>query len=163
MENALDFGLSLVGTPYQWWGGGNCEEYEPMWTLDEPVPKKENIVFCNCAGLLNLIHRYNNKKIPYCSFSKGGTESYYIYYQNVSEDFNINKIYPRGTLIMKNYKDIHDQGHVAIILENLGLKSKILQSHIDNKTNGVTTFYDLETSHKNYNYQKAVLPENWII
>ena len=80
-----------------------------------------------------------------------------------------------GTLLIRNYRDINDQGHVAVILENKGKKSLVLQSHVEGEflksiLPGVNAMYTLEESHnifKDHNgngcyYEKIVLPENWL-
>ena len=162
INDAINFGKSLVGIPYGWWSGGDCDIKGPMWAENGPVPK--NINSCNCAGLANLILRYMNKELPYIeNITIGGTLSYFTYYESVSEPFDIDKTYPIGTLLMRNFRDIDDQGHVAIIIENTGKISKVLQSHIDDTTNGVNIDYSLEESHCGDYYEKIVLPENWLI
>lgn len=163
LQNIINYGLSLVGIPYDWWREGPCQIKEPMWAENGPEVLKKDIISCNCAGLINLLLRKSGKKLPYFEKSIGGTESYFRYYNNVSEDFDINKMYPIGTLLMKDFIDVNNQGHVAMVIELKGKKSKILQSHIDSEINGVTTFYDIEESNKIYNYEKIVLPENWIL
>lgn len=163
MENALSFGKSLIGTPYGWWGGGEIEHGHPMWAEDKPIPDRSDIISCSCVGLVNLILRYCNKQIPYNKTSKGGTDAYADYYKNVYEMVNIEKRYPIGTLLIRGYRDIDDQGHVAIIVEDKGTQSKLLQSFTFQEDNGVNMKYTFEESHDGYYYEYAVLPENWIL
>lgn len=166
IENAVDYGISLLGTPYKLWGGGACEKKEPMWAKNGPVPKKDEITSCNCAGLINLILRFSGKKIPARSLLEmGGTPDYEYVYKKKSIPIDINYNYPVGTLLVRNYRDYQDQGHVAMIIENKGKYSKILQSHYykPNNDNGVNIKYTLEESHNGYYYEYAVLPENWLL
>ena len=166
---SLNFGLSLIGVPYEWWGGGDCESKAPMWAENGTVPNKDEIISCNCAGLTNLILRFSKKKIPHTEFNgMGGTGAYANYYKDVYNKFDINIKYPIGTLIIRDFRDIDDQGHVAIIIENNGSQSKVLQSFtFKNKYPGVNINYTLDESNKcdnigtNY-YEFAVLPEHWL-
>lgn len=162
INETISYGISLIGIPYQKWGGNEIEQGPPMFAINNPLPSLKEITTCNCAGLVNLILRYRNKQLPFDGITIGGTKAYFSYYLDKSENFDINTNYPKGTLLLKNYVDINEQGHVAIIIENKGRKSKILQSQIDNYINGINTHYTLEQSHDNYNYEKIVLPDNWL-
>lgn len=163
INDTINYGKSLIGVPYKPWGGNDIEKGEPMFAVNEPIPSKDEIKSCNCAGFLNLLHRFRNKKLPYNNSFIGGTDAYYYYYLSKSDDFNINTVYPKGTLIIKNFRDYKDQGHVAIIIEDKGKESLVLQSHFDEYVNGINMYYTLDKSHKNYNYEKIVLPDNWLI
>ena len=131
--DAINYGKTLIGIPYELWTSGPCQIREPMWVEDSQPPVMKEII----------------------SFD---------YYNNVSQDFNIEHEYPIGTLLMRNFRNFQDQGHLAIIIENKGKDSKILQSHYElSGFNGVNIRYTLEESHIGYYYEKIVLPENWLI
>ena len=51
---------------------------------------------------------------------EGGTQIWFttLRKQHKLEPFDINKIYSRGTLLIRHYKDAQDQGHLAIIFSN---------------------------------------------
>ena len=117
------------------------------------------------------------KKLPYSKKTQtmGGTESYFEFYKDKSYEFSINNTYPMGTLLMRNYRDINDQGHVAVLLETKGKDSLVLQSHVEGEylkstSPGVNAMYTLEDSHKSFTdengngsyYERVVLPENWL-
>ena len=167
-EKAIEFGLSLIGTPYGYWKGGVNQVTAPMFADNNPLPPKNQITCLNCAGLVNLMLKSIGKKIPYNGEgSMGGTESYGEYYLYKSTTFNINKNYPIGTLLIRDYKDLNDQGHVAVIIEDKGKNSLILQSHVDGEYfkdtyPGVNTMYTLEESEGDGYYEFAVLPEDWL-
>ena len=163
VTQAIEYGISLIGIPYELWTSGPCQIREPMWAENGPPPNKNEIVSCNCAGLVNLILRYSNKEIPHTNNTRGGTPNYFLYYQDVSKDIDINNNYPVGTLLMRNFRDVKDQGHLAVVIENKGKDSKILQSHYEkNGFNGVNIKYTLEESHSGYYYEKIVLPDDWL-
>lgn len=156
INDIINYGLSLRGIEYGDWGGNEPEIGEPMWATDEPSPPKDEIRKCNCAGLVNLMLRHAGIKIPYLnSTGRGGTMAYYYYYQSVSKPFDINQLYPEGTLFIRNFRNIHDQGHVAILLSN----RNVLQSI---PSEGINSNYTLEKSYDDNNYECAVLPQDWL-
>ena len=156
----IKYGQSLIGKPYGKWIGqdfNNIDE-EPMWSMDLHPPKE--IKSASCAGLINLMLRHVGINLPHSKGCKGGTMAYHDYYENVAEKFDKNKIYPECTLIGRNYYNLDDQGHVAIVLSN----QHVLQSfHPD----GINSTYTLKESNEMSNgqnyYQYAVIPENWLI
>ena len=173
----LEYGIKLIGLPYGYWTGGENQVGPPMFAQNGPVPDKKEITSTNCAGLCNLILRSLGKEIPYSEKTKtmGGTESYFDYYKNKSYEFCIENLYPMGTLLMRDYRDINDQGHLGIIVETKGKQSLVLQSHVDgeylkSKKPGVNAMYTLEESHKSFKnqdgsgcyYERVVLPEDWL-
>ena len=176
IEDAINFGLSLVGTPYDYWKGGDIQILAPMFAINGPCPNKKDIVSANCVGLVNLMLRYVGKEIPYDIDTCGGIYAYSQYYKFLKQPFDIQKSYPKGTLLIRNYRNIYDQGHLAVILEDKGRHSKILQSHVEGEwfkstSPGVNTNHTLDESHKSFYdtnnnpcyYEFAVLPENWLV
>lgn len=157
VSRALAYGTSLVGTPYGWWYGGGIPEGEPMWAAAGPPPSADDVYAANCTGLTNLMLRYVGKEIP----GYGGTGSYYDYYYDVSEWFDANRDYPPGTLLLRPYSDVYDQGHAAVVTYG----GYLLQSFADCfgcTTPGVNDWYTVAESHRGYYYELAVLPENWL-
>lgn len=174
---ALEYGVKLIGTPYDYWKGGENQKGAPMFAENGPLPHRLNVVSLNCAGLCNLMLRSLEKTLPFSKKTKtlGGTESYFEFYKNKSYKFCMDNIYPRGTLLMRDYKDLNDQGHVAVLLEDIGKESLVLQSHVEGEyfksiKPGVNAMYTLEESNKFFKnadgtgcyYEKVVLPEDWL-
>ena len=174
---ALEYGVGLIGTPYGYWEGGENQIMSPMFAQNGCILNKKEIVSLNCAGLCNVILRSIGKELPISLTynSMGGTEAYFEYYADKSKDFSICEIYPKGTLLIRKFRDVDDQGHVAILLEDKGKMSKVLQSYIDGEFHksvlpGVNAIYTLEKSHKSFTdkngngccYEKIVLPEDWL-
>jgi len=164
---ALDFGVSLIRTPYDYWKGGNNQTNAPMFAKNGPIPDRNEITSVNCAGLINLIIRYIGKELPFKNDEIGGTSAYAYYYRGVAVPFDITNRYPKGTLIIRDYRDINDQGHVAIILDDNGEKALVLQSHVEgpffeSTSPGVNNKYTLEESHDGNYYELAVLPKDWL-
>lgn len=110
----------------------------------------------------------------------GGTTIWFRYLKNKNwlEPFDITKRYPKGTLLIKNYKDLHHQGHVAVVVsedkdihpwENYlihsipELRPKILPkgpvSFGMTKMMIVQSYYFSENQH----YSHVCLPENWLM
>lgn len=161
VQKGIDFGKELIGLPYGWWEGGPLQKKEPMWAENKKTPETKEIKSANCAGLLNLIFRHLKIELPHSKKGGiGGTMAYYDYYKKkgVIEDFDINKEYPTGTLIGRKYKNVKDQGHVALTV-NRQNKTYVLQSF---DKEGVNMKYTLKESHDGGYYQYAVLPENWV-
>uniref|UniRef100_A0A6C0J9E8 Peptidase C51 domain-containing protein n=1 Tax=viral metagenome TaxID=1070528 RepID=A0A6C0J9E8_9ZZZZ len=175
MIQAIKYGMNLIGTPYGYWLGGENQECAPMFAKNGPSPNKEEITSLNCAGLVNLILRSVGKELPFVAsndkcieYSIGGTEAYAEYYKDKAIKFNIETNYPSGSLLIRGFRNIDDQGHVAIIIEEKGKQSLILQSHVDGEffestTPGVNALYTLEESHNNGYYEFIVLPKDWLL
>lgn len=100
-----------------------------------PPPSRNDIKRCNCAGLVNLMLRYSGITLPHYSTDTGvgGTMAYYYYYKSVSKTFDINTKYPNGTLFIRNFRSIRDQGHVAILLSNQFVLQSISSDGINSK------------------------------
>lgn len=146
----------LIGLPYGKWQGGVIRDGSPMWASNDKLPILSSINNVSCAGLLNLIFRYLNIRLPYSKEGGiGGTLAYGQYYSKVSIPFSIDdaRNYPNGTLIGRYYRDIVDQGHVAIIINGY-----VLQSF---DPDGVNMSYTIEESHAGYYYEYAVLTQYW--
>jgi hypothetical protein len=168
IKKAIDYGLSLEGTPYGYCYEDKCQKGNPMFAVNgNTVPKPLIKTICS-SGLINLILRYLGKELP--KDDKGnisGIKSYFYHFRNLSEEFNIDNTYPPGTLIMREFTHSIDQGHLAIILEEKGRNSRLLQSFHKKclKSSGVCSKYTIVDSHycnpEGY-YQRAVLPQNWL-
>lgn len=180
VTKAVEYGKSLIGVPYQWWSRGAIPEKAPMFAVNGQVPPREEISTCNCAGFVNLMLRYAGKQLPYHQYTgTGGTHAYWHFYNHkgVLELFDINRAheYPTGTLIMRKYRSITDQGHVAVlvndettnkqmVLHSITLLEFMNNSQQDREKNlGVNMKYTLEESHDGYYYDVIIRPENWLV
>jgi cell wall-associated NlpC family hydrolase len=158
VTKAIAYGESVLGAPYVWWKGGPLPKGAPMWTENGPPPKaavvrKEGT---NCAGLTNLMLRSIGKQVPHVKgYGQGGTAAYAEYYKKVATKFEVDRKYPAGTLIGRYYKDVKDQGHVAVVLAD----GHVLQSI---PKEGVNRTYTVQQSNGKGYYDYAVLPEDWL-
>jgi hypothetical protein len=114
MEQAIETGLSLIGTPYKYWYNGDLSDNAPSWNgSGKPnidIVKKEGLF---CAGLTNIMLRSIGLDVPKFPPYNGGTYSYginYKLYQFKLEDVR------RGDVLFRMYKDVNDQGHIAVAL-----------------------------------------------
>jgi hypothetical protein len=185
VDIALKFARSIIGSPYVWWKGGESTlgDNGPMWVANSKVPSIDQIMKegTNCTGLLNLIYRRLGKPIPGVAKGNklaGGTGAWYRYLKSVAEPFDYKKTYPTGTLLMRKYVNVKDQGHVAIVFEadaRCVLFSKLLHSYTsveydettckDKTTPGIAIDSNVGFSHfwvPDGFYQFAVLPEQWL-
>ncbi len=171
MEAALNFGKSLVdkNIPYTKWDG----EFPCSFYVDGvPSIKVLQEQGVNCAGLVNILIQYSGKSIPkeVCINNipidpRGGTKFWFQYFKNMGylEEFDYAKQYPLGTLLLRDYRDIEDQGHCAILIEHYKdpsktLYGKILHSYMPSKV-GITS---CGSSHFYQEYSHIVLPQNWL-
>jgi hypothetical protein len=139
IRKAINFIYSLIGTKYSWWMNNDDMRVneEPSYSINTNVPTKSYIKkhSINCVGVINLMRRINNLDIPGSNNPNykypGGTYIWYQYLKNKKklEKFNINKIYPRGTLLLKKYINYYNQGHVAIIYRSSKINTKIIHSY----------------------------------
>lgn len=186
IDNALKFGKSLIGAPRGVsWQSYKCgTDKNPFWTSNEPLPpisklKKEGMV---CAGLINLMRRYSGLSVLILKKNKknvlGGTGEWFSYLKRNKrlQVFNINKSYPRGTMLLRDYNPI-DAGHLAVIYKenkkgvlfsslihsvgwNDGSGRKVVK--IDDSV-GKSYFAQYNGTTNKGLYTHICLPEDWLI
>lgn len=186
INDALKFAVKLLKAPR----GKNWKLYKcstntnPFWASDDPLPsisvlKKEGLV---CAGLINLMRRKAGLSVLILGKDQkkvlGGTGEWFDYLKKLKrlEIFDINKSYPAGTMLIRNYNTI-DSGHLAVIYkENKKgvLFSSLLHSvgwndgsnnlfvKIDDSV-GKSYFAQYNGTTNTGHYTHICLPENWLI
>jgi hypothetical protein len=113
--------------PYRWWKSGMDFKSDDMfYTADGVPPTALEIIQSDksvlCAGLINLARRFMGLKIDQIELQdhtiiKGTTWSWFRILDK-KEPIDTTKIYPIGTLLMRDYTNEYDQGHLAIIATN---------------------------------------------
>ena len=172
MEEILTFAESLIGVKYTLWKGGPLSK-EPYPFYINEIPNIEYIKQngINCAGFINLLRLKSGKDVPGNGDYRGGTFSWFNHFKekNCLEVFDYRKRYPLGTLFMREYRSIKDQGHCAVLYEldknDLWLNNKIIHSY--NDENGGTVGLSV-LGHSHYSipegyYEYIILPENWLL
>lgn len=188
----LNYANSLIGTKYKWWkvADNTLGNKGPFWASDEPLPTvcKIRSCSCSCTGLINLMRRKLGLSVPGVLLGHkyaGGISQWFLYLGDKSlnngngklETFDINVKYPIGTLLIRNYRDENDQGHVAVIFsegKTNVLYEKIIHSYSDSPFSSEDKLVEpgiavtlLGTSHfytadpKGY-YTHACLPDDWL-
>ena len=169
MENIIQ---KLLGVKYKWWYDGSIINGKgPFYYENGTLPsidiiKREGI---NCVGFINLIIRFLKLELP----DEGGTDGWFKKLQNENklEIININKTYPKYTLLLRDYTNEQDQGHLAFTYNEIILKdNKIVHAYSKNKINknlnlpGVI-IEDFKISHKWFNetYTHVCYPKDWLI
>ena len=100
-----------------------------MVSLEEPF------VFLLSKSFINLIIRFLDLQLP---DEGGGTDGWFkkLKNENKLEKININKTYPKYTLLLRDYTNEQDQGHLAFTYNETILKdSKIIHAYSRNKIN----------------------------
>ena len=159
LEATLNFAMELINVPYEWWNPGECmiTDDAPFWAFNNPVPSVDRIKSSNCAGLINLLRRFNNLEIPGVrenNFNSGGTHKWSKYLDKVKTQFDPNIKYPSGTLLLRDFRDITDQGHLAIIYND----DNILHSR---SSKGIC-IEAYEVVYKVFKFEYAISHENWL-
>jgi hypothetical protein len=155
MENHLimQFVNKLVNTTkYTFWDPDKATYAVPYPFYCRTIPDISTIQTygCNCAGLINIIQLMRNRKVPGVltnNYYAGGTYIWFEYLQAAEclEPVDINKIYPAGSLLIRQYRDHNDQGHVAVVLTTGYLsQQKLLHCYI---SKGITIDETVLESH----------------
>ena len=191
INKALTFAISFIGIPYRWWKKGEAiHGNDKFWSANcssitaEQIKKEDKCIVC--TGLINLIRRHLGLSVPGIDGKlgklslkfPGTTWSWFRYLKknNRLEELDFNKKYPLGTLLVADYKNIEEQGHVAIIISELGEninEQEILHSYSNYYYNecanmkdvGITGIQKID-DYKIFEWFKAThvcLPENWIL
>jgi hypothetical protein len=166
IKKALSYGEKLVGKPYgKWTSSDNMVDVdEPYFAYDTKAPSPSKIKSASCGGFINLLRRSLDLNIPGKGDYKGGTQQwfYVLNKKKLLEKIDLKKSYPVGTLLIRNYKDVLDQGHVAVVYsQGLTLKtSSIIHSYYK----GILIDDNLKTfgDKKGY-YSHVCYPEKWLV
>lgn len=124
IRRALKFAKTFVGRRYKWWTPqvDMTSDQAPFWASNDLIPQKIDAM--SCTGLLNLIMRYLKKPVPGTEKVgyryPGGTWIWFhtLKRQGVLHKFDPSKRYPKGTLLLRDYRSDQDQGHAAIIYKS---------------------------------------------
>lgn len=116
----------LIGTKYVWWReGDDVTSAAPFYAENDYsiIPKIVMEAGCNCAGFLNLICRFVGTKIPGIDEKipmAGGTYIWFSYLNEhkLLQPFDPSKTYPPGTIVLRDYVDEEDQGHITLVISN---------------------------------------------
>ena len=123
----LTYAETLLGIPYRFWDPDvSCYDLEgPFWAGRKgEVPLKEiQNGHTNCTGFLNLLCLKFNLPIPGSEekhYYSGGTGLWWAMFEEKGKlvPFEEGKVYPQGTLFLRKYRDVEDQGHVAIVYDD---------------------------------------------
>lgn len=180
VNKILKYAKSLIGIPYTWWleGENTCSTLHPFYINKIPTLKYLKEYGINCTGLINLLRLKMGKDVKGVGKYKGGTYQWYKYFKdnNFLKEFKYNKKYPLGTLFIRKYRNIKDQGHVAVLYkwnEKKELKDETLHAYIIHAisneeypiNNGKVFVTNLGYTHFSTSYgyfDNIVLPEDWL-
>jgi hypothetical protein len=205
IDNALNYVETLIGLPYRWYNSDvdTFNGGDKFWCENSPAPladeiHKEDRSIC-CAGIPNLMRRCLGYSVPGLNgniqgeyrelYEKypGGTGAWflYLYQNNRIEELDTKKTYPKGTLLLAQFKDNDaDQGHLAVvyneidgnnnsqtICDQLIIHSYPTVSYNDkknHKNHGVVGVNEFHISNNLWKYDSdsyykfVCLPENWL-
>jgi hypothetical protein len=176
VQVALDYVSKLCGKPYKGWSDGEtmCNVDDPFWTKAEAPPAISAIGSLCCVGIPNLMRRCIGKAVPGQSFKyQGGTYAWFSTLESLDllEPFDIKSMYPVGSLLLRNYTDPEDQGHVAVVqahnmcpVSNAYLSARVLHATFIRNVCIDDTIEMSHTwdQHKAY-YTHVSRPENWLM
>ena len=175
IAEAREYLNKILGTRYEWWTSGVVPARGPAWARDgvPPPPAEVRQEGCFCAGVPTLARRAVGLPVPTLGNENydGGIVAYFgsadgapaIYarkgYFNVhgrERRFDLEGARRPWTLIGRKFRDVKDQGHVAIVLPN----GNVLQSY---PPAGVNDDVSLERSHAGDYYEVMVFAEDWLL
>lgn len=122
VKNIID---KHLGTPYVWWNENMIDCGEQSYANNKELLdfEKINQIGMNCVGLINIIRKSLGLDIPGVKEGTAYAGGTYVWFKHLKKykklkKFNIRKVYPEGTLLIRNYKNETDQGHMAVIYES---------------------------------------------
>ena len=170
VKKTISFAETLLDTKYTWWIDGDT-------TSDNHYPFYITKVKDNCAGFINLLRLNLGLDIKGSGDYKGGTYCWHNYFKenNMLEEFDIHKTYPIGSLLIREYSDPEDQGHVAVLYKKSKGKNEesiyycdIIHAYSEGEypdstgkvgtTNTSVSHFSISTGYYNY----IVLPKDWL-
>lgn len=173
MEDIILYSSKLIGIKYTLWEGDHQSTYDNShpfyidYIPDLDYIKKYGI---NCAGLVNILRLKTCGNVPGEGKWRGGTLSWYNHLKSINAlvNFNINEDYPVGTLLLRNYRDIYEQGHLAVIYKkhkNVPGSNYSIIHAFNGKTQSKVVVSLIKDSHFIISegfYEYAILPNNWL-
>jgi hypothetical protein len=176
MQEVRAYIESLVHIKYLWWLEGPTGPNAPFYAENGPPPPLDQIRAngLNSAGFINLVRRYQGLEIPGVKenrWNAGGTYLWFRYLEqrNLLKPFELSKCYPPGTLLIRDYVSVFDQGHVVI---SMGM-NRIAHCYPDDPTPVAKTLVEpgvrIEPLNLSMNwgfngyYTHTVAPEDWIL
>ena len=166
-DAALEWINPLVGRmPYGLWTGGCVPSGPPAWGISRPPPSRSYLrgkrIFC--AGVPNLMLRFVGKRVPTYGNDcyDGGMVAYWSYFEGFHQPFELHAV-KRGDLLLRRYRNVEDQGHVAVALGD-GAAALLLQSYWSHGDGlpGLNKLITVRTSHAVVHYERIVRVNNWI-
>jgi hypothetical protein len=112
------------------------------------------------------MRRYNGLTVPDCLADyPGGTGSWWEFLMGSWQTFDPASVYPRGSLLFRPYRDIYDQGHAAVLLDDNipACNSRLLHCY---DPVGVMVDDKVSKSHSWFQegyYQYVAFPECWLV
>ena len=202
VTDVYSYAESLVGLPFRWYDP-EVDSFvgdDKFWCVNSTAPTaieiKENNKAIVCTGFPNLLRRFSGLTIPglggpirgkykevYKKFP-GGTGAWFAYlHQNKRlQKLNIKERYPKGTLLIARFKsDVKDQGHLAVIYDDVDETKNITHQQVIHATptidygdratandHGAVTIEPFTIGNNLWKYDKIsyykfiCLPENWL-
>lgn len=128
---ALKYMRQCIGKPYGFWGRGELELDDPMWTRKDPPPEIKDIKNISCSGLINLGNRAAGIDF------RAGTFGYQN--RNDVKPFDSNKRYKPGVLLGSFFIRDIIEGHISVVSE----ENKVLSSDSIRGVNELLTINDI--------------------
>lgn len=182
-RRGLDYLIPAVESgrvQYTWWIGGPVPDGAPAYAVNRDVPDINAVIRDGmfCAAVPNLIRRVNHKIVPTNgnALYDGGIGAYFGDSASREGSFGpgyfagwwtrFDPIQARqwaansrsGVLIGRRYRDVRDQGHVAVVLPS----GYVLQCYPNPNGPDLNWSYTVEESHAGYYYELMIHPINWI-
>jgi hypothetical protein len=109
-----EFLTPYIGAPYKWClteDGGKPESRAPFWrTSTVPTPEEVKQEGCCCVGLINLVRLWKHQST--FAGTKHITNEFWMKLNPITREL------PFGAMLLRFYRDMTDQGHVAIVWKN---------------------------------------------
>ena len=124
IDNIISYLRTMTHIPYMWWDGDSwmADNTPPFWisatlTSSCSAPTADYIRSkggINCAGLMNLGLQYVGLTPPGINTDyPGGTWAWGAFM--IWEKYDHKHLYPRGSIVLRKYRNETDQGHLAMI------------------------------------------------
>lgn len=166
IHRALEYGSTLLNTKYIVWKDDNTNPDDIFYVNGVPSIIDIRNKGVNCAGFINLVRQSIGRTIsePVGEIGKmcpGGTGYWYelLSSRNVLENYNKDEKYPQGTLLLREYRNEYDQGHVSIIYNKY---QDVIHSYCNDFNDCNNSGVRITKIKPNY-YEYAIKPDDWLL
>lgn len=168
MNQLVETARGYNRVPYKWWTPDVEDEQACFCTDRFYTPQELMVRGVNCAALINILY-ISVFGVPAHGEQMYGTIWWGATLQ-IRELFREGESYPPGTLLFRRFRDLSDQGHLAMVTRggmlihawsDTGVEEELIDEiHNCDRTRWPTGYFEFAVKPENW-LKKTLVPDRW--